>query len=158
MRSSTILSTIAVAALGASAAPAPAEHMEARTLDFLAQAIHTATTTIENWILYPNCIWVGVASNPGYAVYKGWDNNAANINGGQNPGTSLKACEVQCNNLATCTGTVLNNNYCYSKNAVYDAHNFNQNSASVLALKGTCAGQYATGTVPDAMNKACCWS
>jgi hypothetical protein len=79
MRSSTIISTIAVAALGASAAPAPAEHMEARTLDFLAQAIHTATTTIENFFAYPNCMWVGVSSNPGYAVYKGWDNNAANV-------------------------------------------------------------------------------
>lgn len=59
---------------------------------------------------------------------------------------------------SSCTGVVLNNNYCYSKNNVYLKENFNQNSASVLALKGTCAGQYKTGTVPDAMNKACCWS
>jgi hypothetical protein len=58
----------------------------------------------------------------------------------------------------SCTGVVLNNNYCYSKNNVYLKQNFNKNSASVLALKGTCAGQYATGTVPDEMNKACCWS
>jgi hypothetical protein len=58
----------------------------------------------------------------------------------------------------SCTGVVLNNNYCYSKNNVYLKENFNKNSASVLALKGTCAGQYATGTVPDEMNKACCWS
>lgn len=60
--------------------------------------------------------------------------------------------------ISSCTGVVLNNNYCYSKNNVYLKENFNKNSASVLALKGTCAGQYATGTVPDEMNKACCWS
>lgn len=76
MRASTIVSTVAIATLGAQAAPAP---LEARTLDFLAQAIQTATTTVENWFLYPNCMWVGVQSNPGYAVYKGWDNNAANV-------------------------------------------------------------------------------
>lgn len=124
MRSSTVLSVIAIAAVGAQAAPV--EQVEARTINqlldplgFLADAIHTATTTVENWFLYPNCMWKGVQSNPGYAVYKGWDNNAANVSlrvvflqlesnlvtlqiqGGQNPGTSLKACEVQCNNLAT---------------------------------------------------------
>ncbi|KAJ9100378.1 hypothetical protein QFC20_005446 [Naganishia adeliensis] len=152
MRSSTVLSVIAIAAVGAQAAPL------LDPLGFLNQAIHTATATVENWFLYPNCMWKGVQSNPGYAVYQSWDNNAANIQGGQNPGTSLKACEVQCNNLATCTGVVLNSNYCYSKNNVYLKQNFNKNSASVLALKGTCAGQYATGTVPDEMNKACCWS
>lgn len=35
--------------------------------------------TVENWFLYPNCMWKGVRLNPGYAVYQGWDNNAANV-------------------------------------------------------------------------------
>lgn len=84
MRSSTFVSAIAIAAIGAQAAPV--EQVEARTIDqlldplgFLADAIHTATTTVENWFLYPNCMWKGVQSNPGYAVYQGWDNNAANV-------------------------------------------------------------------------------
>jgi hypothetical protein len=83
MRSSTVLSVIAVAAVGAQAAPVD---VEPRIIDqlldpvgFLNDAIHTATTTVENWFLYPNCMWKGVQSNPGYAVYKGWDNNAANV-------------------------------------------------------------------------------
>lgn len=79
MRSSTFVSALAAAAVGAQAARAPAEQLEARSLDFLAKAIATATTTVENWFLYPNCIWKGVASNPRYAVYQGWDNNAANV-------------------------------------------------------------------------------